>query len=294
MGDCTLKKLAYIGVGIMGGGMAVNLAKKGHAVKVWNRSANSANLKKALDSGCTNCSSISEAVRDAEVIFTCLSEEKDLDEIILGKNGIAEHARGGAIIIDMATTGPECAKKLASKLKDKNLRFLDAPVSGGDVGAREGTLTIMVGGEEKDFNEVLPYFECMGKNIRLCGPHGSGQAVKLCNQILCAVNLVAVCEAFALSDKMQIERQLIVDICGSGAAASWALNTLGPRIAKGDLAPGFRLGHMLKDLNLVKDACANLQLPGVDLSLEKFLMGMKNGADADASGTQSMILAYEN
>lgn len=277
----------------MGSGMAVNLSKKGHAVKVWNRSSNSVNLKKAVEAGCTDCASIKEAVKDADVIFTCLSEEKDLDEIVLGKNGIAEHAKAGAIIIDMATTGPDCAKKLASKLKEKNLRFLDAPVSGGDVGAREGTLTIMVGGDQKDFDEVLPYFECMGKNIRLCGPHGAGQAVKLCNQILCAVNLVAVCEAFALADKMEIERQLIVDICGSGAAASWALNTLGPRIAKGDLAPGFRLGHMLKDLNLVKDASDNLQLPGVDLSLEKFDCGIKNGADVDASGTQSMILAYD-
>lgn len=288
-----MARISYIGTGIMGSGMAVNLAKKGHAVKVWNRSADSTNLKKSVDAGCTSCASIQEAIKDSDIIFTCLSEEKDLDEIVLGKNGVAEHAKNGAIIIDMATTGPDCAKKLAAELAGKNLRFLDAPVSGGDVGAREGTLTIMVGGDKKDFEEVLPYFECVGKNIRLCGPHGAGQAVKLCNQILCAVNLVAVCEAFALADKMEIDRQMIVDICGSGAAASWALNTLGPRIAKGDLAPGFRLGHMLKDLNLVKDACQNLELPGVDLSLEKFDSGIKNGADMDASGTQSMILAYD-
>lgn len=288
-----MEKLAYVGIGIMGGGMAANLAKKGHSCSVWNRSQESPNLKRALDAGCSNAESIAEAVNDADIIFTCLSEEKDLDEIILGKDGIADHAKKGAIIVDMATTGPECSKKFAAKLKEKDLLFLDAPVSGGDVGAREGTLTIMVGGDKEAYEKTLPYFECMGKSVRLCGPHGAGQAVKLCNQVLCAVNLVAVCEAFALADKMEIDRQMIVDICGAGAAASWALSTLGPRIAKEDLAPGFRLGHMLKDLNLVKDSSQDLSLPGVDLSLEKFADGIKSGADVEKSGTQSMILAYQ-
>lgn len=288
-----MNKLAYLGIGIMGGGMAANLAKKGHPCTVWNRSQESANLKRALDVGCSNAKSIVEAVKDADIIFTCLSEEKDLDEIILGKDGVADNAKKGAIIVDMATTGPECSKKFAAKLKEKDLHFLDAPVSGGDVGAREGTLTIMVGGDKEAYEKTLPYFECMGKSVRLCGPHGSGQAVKLCNQVLCAVNLVAVCEAFALADKMEIDRQMIVEICGAGAAASWALSTLGPRIAKDDLAPGFRLGHMLKDLNLVKDSSQDLSLPGVDLSLEKFADGIKYGANVEKSGTQSMILAYQ-
>lgn len=288
-----MDKIAYVGIGIMGGGMAANLAKKGNSCRVWNRSQNSPNLKRALDAGCTNAESVAEAVNDADIIFTCLSEEKDLDEIILGKNGIADHAKKGAIIVDMATTGPECSKKFAAMLKEKDLQFLDAPVSGGDVGAREGTLTIMVGGDKDAYEKALPYFECMGKSVRLCGPHGAGQAVKLCNQVLCAVNLVAVCEAFALADKMEIDRQMIVDICGAGAAASWALSTLGPRIAKDDLAPGFRLGHMLKDLNLVKNSSQDLPLPGVDLSLEKFADGIKSGADVEKSGTQSMILAYQ-
>ncbi len=288
-----MNKLAYLGIGIMGGGMAANLAKKGHPCTVWNRSQESANLKRALGAGCTNAKSIAEAVKDADIIFTCLSEEKDLDEIILGKDGVADNAKKGAIIVDMATTGPECSKKFAAKLKEKDLHFLDAPVSGGDVGAREGTLTIMVGGDKEAYEKTLPYFECMGKSVRLCGPHGSGQAVKLCNQVLCAVNLVAVCEAFALADKMEIDRQMIVEICGAGAAASWALSTLGPRITKDDLAPGFRLGHMLKDLNLVKDSSQDLSLPGVDLSLEKFADGIKYGANVEKSGTQSMILAYQ-
>lgn len=288
-----MTNLAYIGIGIMGGGMAANLVKKGKPCKVWNRSQNSNNLKKAIEAGCANANSIKEAVKDADIIFTCLSEEKDLDQIILGQDGIAEHAKKGAIIVDMATTGPACSKRIAASLAERGLKHLDAPVSGGDVGAREGTLTIMVGGEKEAYEKVLPYFQCLGKTVTLCGPHGAGQAVKLCNQILCALNLVGVCEAFALADEMQIDRQMIVDICGAGAAASWALSTLGPRIAKGDLAPGFRLGHMLKDLNLVKDASENLSLPGVDLSLSKFKDGLKAGADLEKSGTQSMILAYE-
>lgn len=277
----------------MGGGMAANLVRKGKSCTVWNRSQESSNLKKAIEAGCINANSIKEAVRDADIIFTCLSEEKDLDQIILGKDGIAEHAKKGAIIVDMATTGPACSKRIAASLAEKGLKYLDAPVSGGDVGAREGTLTIMVGGQKEDYDKTLPSFECMGKTVTHCGPHGAGQAVKLCNQILCAVNLVGVCEAFALADEMQIDRQMIVEICGAGAAASWALSTLGPRIAKGDLAPGFRLGHMLKDLNLVKDAAENINLPGVDLSLSKFDDGIKAGADVEKSGTQSMILAYQ-
>lgn len=288
-----MTNLSYIGIGIMGGGMAANLVRKGKSCTVWNRSQESSNLKKAIEAGCINANSIKEAVRDADIIFTCLSEEKDLDQIILGKDGIAEHAKKGAIIVDMATTGPACSKRIAASLAEKGLKYLDAPVSGGDVGAREGTLTIMVGGAKEDYDTTLLYFECMGKTVTHCGPHGAGQAVKLCNQILCAVNLVGVCEAFALADEMQIDRQMIVEICGAGAAASWALSTLGPRIAKGDLAPGFRLGHMLKDLNLVKDAAENINLPGVDLSLSKFDDGIKAGADVENSGTQSMILAYQ-
>ncbi len=277
----------------MGGGMAVNLAKNGHAVSVWNRSSESTALKRAIEAGCTSNSTIQEAVKDADIIFTCLSEEKDITEVVFGKNGIAENAKVGAIVIDMGTTGVECARETAKKLAEKKIKFIDAPVSGGDVGAREGTLTIMVGGDKNDFEKVRPYFECMGKNVHYCGETGAGQAVKLCNQILCAVNMLGVCEAFKLADEMKINRNLIVDICGTGAAGSWALTTLGKRVANGDYKPGFRLGHMLKDMKLVKDASKNLDLPGVKLATDKFQDSTKYGATQDDSGTQSMMLAYD-
>src|ERR1700733_1186735 len=190
-------QIAYLGMGIMGSAMASNLAKSGHNVKVWNRTSGKEGLTKAEAAGCTKCDTIAAAVKDCQIVFTCVSDVKDVEQVLLGSGGVGESAAPGTLVIDTATIGPAAAQKINKALADRNIRFLDAPVTGGDIGAANGTLTIMVGGNEADFQYALPVLSAIGKTIRYCGPPGSGQALKLCNQILCAVNLVAVSEALS-------------------------------------------------------------------------------------------------
>jgi 3-hydroxyisobutyrate dehydrogenase len=189
------QQIAFLGLGVMGGYMAANLARGGYSVKAWNRTPNRPGVEVAASAGATVVSSIREAVEGADIIFSCVGDVPDVEEVILGTEGVAELAKPGAVVIDTSTIGPDAARKIGSELKKHNLRFLDAPISGGDIGAKNGTLTIMVGGEAADFEESKPVLEVLGKTIRLCGPMGSGQAVKLCNQVLCALHMVGLCEA---------------------------------------------------------------------------------------------------
>ncbi len=234
------------------------------------------------------------------MVFTCLGDIEDVEQVLLGPSGVSECALPGAIIADFSTIGPEAAIRIFNSLKVKNLHFLDAPVTGGDVGARNATLTIMVGGDEEPFLKALPVFEKVGKTIKRCGPSGSGQALKLCNQILCAVNMISVCEAFHLAKQLGVDENLVVDVLSAGAGGSWALTNLGPRIVKSDFAPGFALKHMLKDLRLVFE---NLDgesdvLPGTKLAQALFKQvgesdGNGTGGADGARGTQAMSLAYD-
>jgi len=219
-------------------------------------------------------------------------------------------ARPGAVVVDFSTIGPEAAQTVSRRLTAGGLCFLDAPVTGGDVGAKNATLTIMVGGSEADYQAVLPLLELLGKNIRYCGPAGAGQALKLCNQVLCAVNMVSVCEAFTLADRLGLDRALVVDVLQSGAGGSWALANLGKRILNEDLKPAFSLRNMLKDLRLVfssiedssiedgesdSGAGARELLPGTALSDRLFARVAGESNDApDAYGTQAMVKAYNS
>ncbi len=293
-------KLAYLGLGLMGQAMAVNLARAGLSVVGWNRTPGKSGETALLAAGGQVVKSLSDAVAGAQVIFTCLGDIEDVDEVLLGQNGVAAYAPEGAVVADFSTIGPEAAKRIHGALKKKGIHFLDAPVTGGDVGARNGTLTIMVGGEEEPFQKALPAFEKVGKTIRRCGPPGSGQALKLCNQILCAVNMISVCESFQLAKRLGVDENLVVDMLSAGAGGSWALSNLGPRIIKSDFAPGFALKHMLKDLRLVFeniDGECEL-LPGTKLAEELFKRvsaheGSASGGTDGAKGTQAMSLAYD-
>jgi 3-hydroxyisobutyrate dehydrogenase len=287
-------KTAFLGLGIMGGSMAANLSRAGFAVCGWNRTPDKPTVKSAQAAGVQSANTALEAVKDVDAVFLCLTDAADLKELLLGETGIAGGIARGALVVDMSTTGPACARDLHGQLFKLGLHYLDAPVSGGDVGAREGTLTIMVGGDRSDFDRAQPYFKAMGKNIWYCGESGSGQAVKLCNQVLCAVNMVAVVEAIGLAESLNIDPKFVVDVCQSGAAGSWALSNLGPRILKGDLAPGFKLKDMLKDLRLVGECGPDSDaLPGTGLAEKMFVtarsLGGTNGGD---QGTQAMIRAY--
>jgi 3-hydroxyisobutyrate dehydrogenase len=287
--------IACVGMGVMGSPMAANLARSGQKVSIWNRTPNRPGIHLAANAGAKVASSIQEAVKKADIIFTCLADVSDVEAVILGAGGIAEFAQPNALIIDMSTIGPDAARKLGVKLKKYNLRFLDAPVSGGDTGAKNGTLTIMVGGEPTDFEECKPLLEILGKKIFLCGPVGSGQAVKLCNQALCAVHMVALCEAMQIAKLQGIDPNLMIEVCGTGAAGSWALSNLGPQIVESDFAPGFMIKHMLKDLRLVQESItpSGQDLPGVQLANHLFKVTKElDGGTAGEQGTQAMLRAY--
>lgn len=286
--------IAYIGMGIMGSAMASNLSKAGHSVKVWNRNKNRETLKNAVEAGCTSCDTIKDALESSKIVFTCVSDVQDLGEILTADDGILDSAAAGTLVIDTATVGPAAAKTFAEKLAAKNIRFLDAPVTGGDVGARNATLTIMVGGSEADFREALPVLNAIGKNVQYCGPTGSGQALKLCNQILCAVNMIGITEALLLAKQFGLDENMVPDILGTGAGGSWALQNLGPRIIKDDFAPGFRIKDILKDLRLVQENStangAGSELVGTALASKRFEEAARVvGYD---KGTQAMIEGY--
>ncbi len=291
------KQIAFLGLGVMGSPMAANLARSGYSVKAWNRTPNRPGVEVAANAGAIILSSIREAVKTADIVFSCVGDIPDVEAVILGKGGVAEFAQPGTLIIDTSTIGPDAARKLGTELKKYGLRFLDAPVSGGDIGAKNGTLTIMVGGEPSDFDESKPLLNILGKTIRLCGSIGSGQAVKLCNQVLAAVHMVALCEAMQLAEQQGIDPNLIIEVCSTGAAGSWALSNLGQKIIQSDFQPGFMIKHMLKDLRLVQETlkASPQQLPGVEMAdyLFKTVQDLDNGTGGK-QGTQAMIRAYRD
>lgn len=289
--------VAYLGLGIMGGAMAANLASKGYTVNAWNRTSGRPGVKVAESAGATISNSAAEAVQNADIVFLCLSDVSDIEQMLLGVDSVTKSAKKGTLFIDMSTTGPECAKRLSQELAKEGMHFLDAPVSGGDIGAQKATLTIMVGGEKSKFEKAKPLFDCLGKNIFYCGDAGSGQAVKLCNQILCAVNMVAVTEAIRFAELAGVNPELVIDVCSTGAGGSWALANLGPKIVKDDFAPGFKVKDMRKDLRLVTQSVpphdGNLQ--GTTLAAGKFQQAEQlDGANGGDQGTQAMIRAYRN
>jgi 3-hydroxyisobutyrate dehydrogenase len=287
------KKVAFLGLGIMGGSMAANLARKGFDVTAWNRSSDRPGITTAREAGAKIATSIREAVTDADTIFVCVSDAPDVEEILLGDTGVVRYARTNALVVDTSTIGPQAARRIAQALQAHNIRFLDAPISGGDIGARNGTLTIMVGGDRANFEECQPLLAAMGKTIRWCGAVGSGQGVKLCNQILVSTYMIGICESMLLAEQIGIDPSLVVEVCGSGAAASWALSNLGMKVAQSDFQPGFTITNMLKDLKFVA-AITNTddkQLMGVELA-QKLFQAVSELAGGANQGTQAMIRAY--
>ncbi len=298
------QKIAFLGLGVMGGAMSANLVKRGYSVIGWNRTKNRPTIAPFINAGGTLADSLQDAVKDATVVFSCLGDVPDVTEVLIGEQGAMNFAKANTLFIDASTIGNEAAKYIGNALIHDGLRFLDAPVSGGDVGARNGTLTFMVGGNPEDLQECLPLFEAMGSNIKHCGAIGSGQAVKMCNQTLVSVYMLALCETMQMAQKMGIDPQLIVDVCGSGAAGSWALTNLGMKVATGDYQAGFAIKHMLKDLRLVQEIsqadCPDsspdfaVTLPAIALAMQKFqqVSQLDDGQGAE-QGTQAMIRAYK-
>ncbi|MEC7640677.1 MAG: NAD(P)-dependent oxidoreductase [Nitrospinota bacterium] len=291
-----MPKHAFLGMGVMGAPMAANLGHSGIAATVWNRTVSNPGIQLAEKAGCKVAKTIGESVNQADYIFTCVSDSPDVEQIFWGPGGIVENAKTGALVIDFSTIGTQAALSLGLRLKQSGFRFLDAPVSGGDIGAKNGTLTVMVGGPDKDFAESMPVLKVFGKNIYHCGPIGSGQAVKLVNQVLCGLHMVALSEAMRLAEIQKIDPNLVVEICSTGAAGSWALSHLGPQMIRSDYSAGFKVKDMLKDLRLVQKALSRKDiLPGVELAKHLFKLASTafENDEGGLKGTQSMVLAYK-
>ncbi|MCK4222523.1 MAG: NAD-binding protein, partial [Dehalococcoidia bacterium] len=232
------KRLGFIGLGIMGKPMCKNLIDAGYPVTVWDRVR--PGIDECVGYGAVAGSSAKDVAEKSDVVITMVTASVDVEEVVLGARGILEGARPGMVLVDMSTISPRVAKETAAKLNGKGLKMLDAPVSGGDTGAREGTLSIMVGGPEEVFKECLPILEVLGKNVIHMGEeNGAGQATKLCNQVIGAVNVLAVCEGFTLAAKSKLDMGKMFSAVRAGAAASFQLDDLGPRILERDWEPGF-------------------------------------------------------
>jgi 3-hydroxyisobutyrate dehydrogenase len=285
------RTVGFIGLGIMGFSMAKRLIEAGHTVTVYNRTASKGDPLVAL--GAKKAATPREAAKGNEIVISIVTDSPDVEAVMLGPDGAVHSAEKSALFIDMSTIAPETARKVGQALKSKGIAFLDAPVTGGDVGAREGTLSILVGGEKSDLERAREVFAVMGKRITHCGPSGAGQTVKACNQILCALNMIGICEALHLARLNGIDQSLVVEALSAGAGGSWALEKLGSRIAKGDFNPGFMVDLILKDLRIVQDAAKRVGLPLEGSALAQNLFGDNQSKGEGKLGTQVMYKALE-
>ncbi|MFF8900379.1 2-hydroxy-3-oxopropionate reductase [Streptomyces lydicus] len=248
----TLPKIAWIGLGIMGSPMAENLIKAGYAVTGYTLEQDK--LQRLADNGGTAAGSIAEAVKDADVVITMVPASPQVEAIAYGPDGIVENAKSGALLIDMSSITPQTSIDLAKAAGDKGIRVLDAPVSGGEAGAIEAVLSIMVGGHQADFDAARPILEVLGKTIVLCGPHGSGQTVKAANQLIVAVNIQACAEAVVFLEKSGVDLAAALDVLGGGLAGSTVLARKTDNFKNRDFKPGFRIDLHHKDMGIVTDA----------------------------------------
>ncbi|WP_369878706.1 NAD(P)-dependent oxidoreductase [Bacillus sp. JNUCC-21] len=280
------KTVGFIGLGVMGNSMASHILEAGYPVLVYTRTKQKA--EEILNKGAVWQETVKDLSEKADIIITMVGYPSDVEEIYLGENGILRHAKEGAFVIDMTTSKPSLAKKIAEKAKEKSIHALDAPVSGGDIGARNGTLAIMAGGEKEAFEACLPLFSVMGENIQYQGPAGSGQHTKMCNQIAIAAGMVGVAEAMAYAEKSGLNPEQVLKSITTGAAGSWSLTNLAPRMLKGDFAPGFYVKHFIKDMGIALEEAELMgeEMPG--LALAKSLYDKLSAQGEDNSGTQSI------
>jgi 3-hydroxyisobutyrate dehydrogenase len=283
--------IGFIGLGIMGRPMARNLLRAGYPLTVWNRSQ--PGIEELVRDGASPGSSSEDVARQSDVIITMVTDSPDVEKVALGPKGIIEGGRPGLIHIDMSTISPAVTRRIASRLAEKGLEMLDAPVSGGDTGAQAGTLSIMVGGKEETFQRCRPIFEVLGRTIVHCGPNGAGQTVKLCNQIVVALNNLAMCEALLFATKAGVDTRRMLEAVGAGAASSWALLNLAPRILARDFRPGFKVAHQQKDLRLALETAEQQAIPLPGTSLVHQLFAAVEAEGLGAEGTQALVKALE-
>lgn len=282
-------RVGFVGLGIMGQSMARHILAAGHPLRVYNRSAEKA--RALLDDGAIWCDTPGDVAAGSDVVITMVGHPSDVEEVWLGADGILAHA-SRALLIDMTTSSPELAQRLAREATKRGCRALDAPVSGGDIGAREARLSIMVGGDAAAYDEALPLLQLMGKTIVHAGAAGSGQHTKMCNQLVIASTIMGVCEGLAYARAAGLDLDLVLSCIGGGAAGSFQLNVMGPKIARRDFVAGFMIEHFLKDLSiaLAEADRMKLALPGAAQARRLYAQLQEQGHARD--GTQALALMY--
>jgi 3-hydroxyisobutyrate dehydrogenase len=282
--------IGFIGLGVMGRSMARHLRNAGHDLIVFNRTR--ARADEIVGLGAQWADSARDVARTADVVITMVGYPRDVEEVYFGSDGLLANARANALLIDMTTSTPRLAQRIAEAATATGVQSLDAPVSGGDIGAREARLTIMVGGNDDAFQRALPIFKTMGKTITLMGGPGAGQHTKMCNQIAIASGMLGVCEALAYAERASLDQTAMINTISTGAAASWSLSNYGPRIINGDFAPGFYVKHFIKDMEIALQSAREMELevPGLELALSMYRrLAERAGAEL---GTQALYQLY--
>jgi 3-hydroxyisobutyrate dehydrogenase len=285
------KVIGWIGTGLMGNPMVGHLLKAGYKVNVYNRTKSKA--ENLIGMGCTWYDTPAGLAKDSDVVVTIIGAPKDVEQCYFGAEGIFSTLKTGSVLIDMTTTTPSLAVKIAEKAETMGAEFVDAPVSGGQVGAIAGTLSIMIGGKKEVVDKVTPIFEAFGKNIVYQGKVGSGQHAKMCNQIVIAGTLIGICEALIYGYKAGLDLNKLLESISKGAAACWSLDVLAPKLVKKDYSPGFSIDNFVKDLRIaLEEADAmKLSLPGLALVKQLYLSVQAMGGGS--FGNQALYLALE-
>ncbi len=284
------ENVAFIGIGVMGKSMAGHVLDAGYPVTVYNRTPSKAD--DLVSRGAKWADSPAAASEDADIVITIVGFPQDVEETYFGESGVFQSLGSGGLVIDMTTSSPLLARRIAEVGAEKGIGSLDAPVSGGDLGAREARLAIMVGGSQTDFDRARPLFEVMGKNIQLLGPAGSGQHTKMCNQIVIAASMVSIGESLAYAKASGLDPKQVLAAIETGAAGSWSLSNLAPRALDGNYEPGFYVKHFIKDMGIAIDSAAEmgLELPGLKLAKELYdRLAADGGAD---DGTHALFRFY--
>jgi 2-hydroxy-3-oxopropionate reductase len=289
--QATIGSVGFIGIGTMGREMALNLAKAGHRVTAYDVRREAA---EALSSaGIRAAATIAEAAAGADVVITMLPDTPDVEAVFYGDGGLLAHSPAGRLVVDMSTIAPDAVRRMHADLARAGVAFVDAPVSGGPLGAKNAALSIMAGGDAAAFEKARPFFAGMGTTITHVGASGAGQTVKLCNQLICGVNIQAICEALALGRAAGVDLQQLRQVLMGGSAASWMLDKLGPAMIEGDASAGFRIDLMLKDLRLVQQQAQaqNVPLPATALVTTQYLDARAHGEGSN--GNQALFRVYD-
>lgn len=281
------ERIAFIGMGIMGAPMAQNLIKAGYPVTVYTRTQSKA--QPVLDAGAAWADSPAAAAKEAGIVITCVTDTPDVQKVLLGDGGVIESARQGLICIEMSTISPDVTREMAATLAEKGVQLLDAPISGGQIGAIEAKLSIMVGGPAETVEKVRPVLEAMGRTITHCGPVGFGQTTKLANQVMVIHTIMSIAEGLAFAEQAGLDLETTHAVTCGGAAYSHSLKHLGQKIIDGDMAPAFMVDLQLKDLRLVMEFAEKIgqPLPGTKLAMELLGKLVEQGRGTD--GTQALV-----